>query len=74
MFGKLKKENEFLKRMVAVLLRWVDDRCENCVFRNTIPQSCGQTGCEMCESKEKGTSACCTCVDGCNFLWNGRDE
>ena len=74
MFGKPKKENEFLKRLVAVLLRRAWGRCAICVFRGTIPHSCEMMGCKTCESKVKGTSACCTCVDGCNFLWNGRDE
>ena len=73
MFGKLKKENEFLKRLVAVLLRRTEICCDICVFRDTIPRSCEMMECKTCESKEKGTSVCCTCVGGCNFLWNGRD-
>ena len=72
-FGKLKKENEFLKRLVAVLLRRTYFCCDICVFGGTIPQSCEMTECKTCESKEKGTSVCCTCVSGCNFLWDGRD-
>lgn len=70
--SELKKENEFLKRLVVVLQSRTDV-CDICVFRDTIPRSCEMMGCETCESKGKGTSACCACENNSNFLWNGRD-
>jgi hypothetical protein len=68
--SNLKKDNEFLKRLVAVILPKTDV-CEICVFRDTFPQSC-ELNCEQCESPERGTCACCECKDNCNFLWNGK--
>lgn len=72
MFGKLKKENEFLKRLVAAVLPGVDV-CHMCVFNGTLPQGC-EYECVDCTVKEKMSCACCNCVDGCNFLWDGRGE
>lgn len=68
--SNLKKDNEFLKRLVAVILPKTDV-CDICVFRDTFPQSC-ELHCEQCESTERGTCACCGCKDNCNFLWNGK--
>lgn len=70
--SELKKENEFLKRLVVVLQSRTDV-CDICVFRDTIPQSCEMMKCGLCESPDKGTSACCACENNSNFLWNGRD-
>lgn len=71
--SKLKKENEFLQRLLAVLIQRMDV-CDICVFRDTIPRSCELMECRICESPEKGTSACCTCDGNDNFLWDGRDD
>lgn len=68
--SKLRKDNEFLKRLVTALLSKTDV-CDICVFGGTIPNSC-ELHCNDCASPEKGISACCTCTDNCNFLWNGK--
>lgn len=68
--SKLKKDNEFLKRLVAVILPKTDV-CEICVFYDTLPQIC-ELDCEQCESLYRRTSACCGCKDNSNFLWNGK--
>lgn len=72
MFWKnnLKKENEFLKRLVAAILPQTDV-CDICVFNRTEPRDC-TLECSDCESEEAKTCACCSCKDNCNFLWNGR--
>lgn len=72
MFGKLKKENEFLKRLVAAVLPRVDV-CDMCVFNGTLPQKC-ECECVDCTVKEKMSCACCSCNNNSNFLWNGRDQ
>lgn len=78
-FGKLKKENEFLKREIAALLS-TRLPCEICVFRGTLAKkcidNCEHLTCSLCESEMKKTCACCSCVNHGtfeNFLWNGRD-
>ena len=68
--SKLRKDNEFLTRLVTTLLPRTDV-CDICAFGGTIPNSC-ELHCSDCASPEKGISACCTCTDNCNFLWNGK--
>ncbi len=68
--SKLKKENEFLKRLVAAILP-KSDACEICVFRGTIPSRC-ELECEDCTAEESKTCACCSCERNSNFLWNGK--
>lgn len=70
--SNLRKENEFLKRLVAAILPPVDV-CEICVFCGTLPNDCNMdVGCRDCESEQQKTCACCGCVENCNFLWNGK--
>lgn len=71
--SKLKKENEFLKRLVAAILPKADV-CEICVFRGTMPNDCVECmACKSCELDSKKTCACCDCDSNCsNFLWDGK--
>lgn len=72
MFWKnnLKKENEFLKRLVAAILPQTDV-CDICVFNRTEPRDCTLV-CRDCDSDAAKTCACCSCKDNSNFLWNGK--